>query len=426
MPGRRDIRAVCAIDVVESAYRLDGTEAEWLDRVLARARADLDTGPGVYAFTSAGDTPNIESSPVFVQQELDGEFGKRLADLDREGAAPAYQRIRSRLVSCGGLEQFFGATSDVVVTYRSLMQPTNIDDGFFLFAQDAEGTSVNLAAPSRNVVTPPPRVRGIWSKVGLHVASALRLRRKLAAKGSTRDALLDPSGRVHDAGEALKDDHNAKSVLSRAVQEMEHARSAGVRAAPEHALALWQGLVAGEWSLVEHWEREGRRYVAAYRNRPELRDPRALTQTERSLLKHLALGATNKEIAYALGLPAATVSTSVTRVLKKFRLRSRVDLAVLLAPERLSRLDLGLGDQLAVLAVDTLPRGPVADTLSSAELEVASYVTRGWSNARIAEERGVSPRTVANQLRTIFDKLDITSRSQLARLVSTSPNTKLG
>jgi DNA-binding NarL/FixJ family response regulator len=266
-------------------------------------------------------------------------------------------------------------------------------------------------------------VRGIWQKVGLHIASALRLRRKLAAHDSVRDALIDPSGKLQDAGSTVKDDATAKAALSRAVQAMEQARSASVRAAPERALALWQGLVAGEWSLIEHWESGSRRYLAAYRNPPELRDPRALTRTERSLLKYLALGATNKEIAYALGLPAGTVSASMTQIFRKLQVYRRVDLAVLLDPGRMERLDVELGGrdrELGVLAVDTRPRGDLTGALSTTELEIASYVTRGWSNARIAKERQVSLRTVANQLRAIFAKLDVTSRSQLARLVTAS------
>jgi DNA-binding CsgD family transcriptional regulator len=53
--------------------------------------------------------------------------------------------------------------------------------------------------------------------------------------------------------------------------------------------------------------------------------------------------------------------------------------------------------------------------LTVSELEITSYVARGLSNERIAAERQVSPRTVANQLRAIYAKLGVTSRSQLDR-----------
>jgi DNA-binding NarL/FixJ family response regulator len=421
MTRRRDIRAMGAIDIVEEAYRLDGSEAEWLDRLLATARPDLDTGCGVYAFTGNEDVPNLPASPVFVQQDLDPGFGARLMELNREAPKAIYDLIRMRLVTCGGLEATLGADSPVVAHFRTLMQPTGVKDGFSLFAQDAQGGSVTLSAPSRSVVEPAPRVRGIWRRVGLHAASALRLRRKLAAQEAVRDALLDPSGKLHDATGAVGDDRTARGVLVRAVQAMEEARSAEVRGSPERALSLWQGLVGGEWSLVEHWESGGRRYLAAYRNRPEIRDPRALTPSERSMVKYLALGATNKDIMYALGLPAGTVSASVTQILRKLRVKRRVDLAVVADPTRMSHLDVPLdGGELGVLAVDARPRGEAAAALSPAELEVAALVVRGLSNDEIASERQVSLRTIANQLRSIYDKLHITSRSQLARAMTST------
>ena len=287
-----------AIDIVETAYRLDGTEEEWLHRLLERVRPDLDTGCGVYAFTGDEEVPNLPASSVFVQHGSI-RFGERLMELNREAPTAIYDLIRNRVATCGGLEQILGADSPIVAHFRGLMAPTRIQDGFCLFSHDAEGGSVTLSAPSRSVVAPAPRVRGIWRRVGLHVASALRLRRKLAARETERGALLAPSGELADADDSLKDDRTARGALVSAVKAMEQARSSE-RAVPERALELWQGLVAGEWSLVEHWESDGRRYLAAYRNRPELRDPRALTAVELSILKYLALGASNKDIMYAL------------------------------------------------------------------------------------------------------------------------------
>lgn len=410
------IHALRAIDTVESAYRLEGAEAEWLDGVLAAARADLDTGCGVYAFTGNEAVPNFQASPVFAQIELDPGFAERLPEVNRKAPPEVEALLRPRLVTCGGLVQELGTTSSIVRSMREVMKPTGIKDGFSLFAKDAQGGSVSLSAPSRSVLTLAPRVRGIWRRVGLHVASALRLRRKLAEQTVVRDALLDPSGKLQDASSLVAKDRSAQAVLVRAVAAMERARSGALRGTPDRALALWQGLVAGEWSLVDHWESGGRRYLAAYRNRPELRDPRALTATECATLKYLALGATNKEICFALGLPAGTVSSSVTMILRKLGVKRRVDLAVLSDPTRMDRLDVRVADdEVGVLAVDARPRGAAVEALSVSELEVTSYVARGWSNDRIAAERQVSPRTVANQLRAIYEKLGVTSRSQLVR-----------
>ena len=420
MRRRGVLGATRAIELVDTAYRLDGTEAEWLDALLRCAREDIDTGCGVYAFTGNEDVPNLAASPVFVQQDLDEGYAARLAELNRDAPRAIFDLVRPRLVTCGSLDQALGADSPVLTHFRAVMKPTGVVDGFSIFAKDAAGGSLTLSSPSRVVLDPAPRVRGIWHRVGLHAASALRLRRRIAAQQGPRtpDALLQRSGKLAHAESDIADDAHAKSALARAVQAMEHARHADMRGSPDRALALWQGLVAGQWSLVDHWENGGRRYVAAYRNRPGLHDPRAFTETERAVLKYLTLGATNKEVSYALGLPAGTVSTSVSGILKKLRLRRRVDLALFAETSRMTRLDIAdraeTDGELSVLSVDARPQAAAAASLSPAELEVASYAIRGFSNDRIARERQVSARTIANQLRSIFEKLGVSTRSQLA------------
>ncbi len=59
-------------------------------------------------------------------------------------------------------------------------------------------------------------------------------------------------------------------------------------------------------------------------------------------------------------------------------------------------------------------RPPAWDRLSDAERAVAETLLGGWSNARIARERGVSVRTVANQVASVFRKLGVRSRAELA------------
>jgi DNA-binding NarL/FixJ family response regulator len=299
------------------------------------------------------------------------------------------------------------------------MQSAGIADGFCMFAQDARGGSVTLAAPSRAVLSPAPRVRGVWQRIGLHVVAGLRLRRRLAASSGSRDALLSPAGALEDATAAVSSDSEARQALVDAVRAMDQARRSDVRTSPDRALELWQGLVAGRWSLVDHWESGGRRYVAAYANELDGRDPRGLTTTERSVLRYLALGATNKEVSYALGLSEKTISSAVTLILKKLRVKSRVELAALLEAVPMTRFDLPLGEEsLAVLGVEVELDPAIADRLTPAERAIAELVARGWSNARIATERGVARSTVAKQLQSIYDKLGLENRSRLARAIA--------
>lgn len=69
---------------------------------------------------------------------------------------------------------------------------------------------------------------------------------------------------------------------------------------------------------------------------------------------------------------------------------------------------LGEGEYLAIRTTAPRARG-----LTAAELAVAELAAAGATNEAIAEARGVSVRTVANQLARVFDKLGVARRYQL-------------
>lgn len=103
----------------------------------------------------------------------------------------------------------------------------------------------------------------------------------------------------------------------------------------------------------------------------------------------------------------------------KLGVRSRVALV-----DRVALLARGTTTRVAadpeVVAVTASGAGDpnALDALSEAEREVARLAARGTPNAAIAKKRGVALRTVANQLASIFRKLDVSSRAELATLVS--------
>lgn len=69
------------------------------------------------------------------------------------------------------------------------------------------------------------------------------------------------------------------------------------------------------------------------------------------------------------------------------------------------------------LVVMSLPaERPSAETavLTAAEREIARLAVSGLTNAAIAKRRGGSPRTVANQLASVYRKLEVSSRAELA------------
>jgi DNA-binding NarL/FixJ family response regulator len=101
-------------------------------------------------------------------------------------------------------------------------------------------------------------------------------------------------------------------------------------APPEQLVAAVRAVAAGEELFAPTVLR---RLVATYVQQPPEGEAEAalaaLTDRERDVLREMARGLTNAEIAGALYLSPATVKTHVTRILTKLGLRDRVQAVVL-------------------------------------------------------------------------------------------------
>jgi DNA-binding CsgD family transcriptional regulator len=80
------------------------------------------------------------------------------------------------------------------------------------------------------------------------------------------------------------------------------------------------------WTLVDSFERDGRRYVLAVESPPAIPGFRLLTVREREIVRQALLGRSNKVIAYELGLAESTVRVLMARATAKVGARSRKDL----------------------------------------------------------------------------------------------------
>jgi len=142
-------------------------------------------------------------------------------------------------------------------------------------------------------------------------------------------AVLAPSGAiVHGEKDAQNPD--ARESLQRAAKAIDRARSKA-RGNEDEALDLWQGLVAGRWSLVEQFDSDARRFLIARRNDPQVTDPRALNLRERQVLAYVAMGHPAKLIAYSLGISRSSVSTARQTAMRKLGLRTTADVVRLFA-----------------------------------------------------------------------------------------------
>jgi DNA-binding CsgD family transcriptional regulator len=125
---------------------------------------------------------------------------------------------------------------------------------------------------------------------------------------------LTPAGRVEHATGIAKEP-TSRTALRDGLLRLESARRSEQEAVD--VAELWTGLCAGRWSLVEHFEKQGRRYFLAYRNDPRLAATRALTERERQVCTYSAMGHSNKLIAYSLGISISSVSKHLERARAK-------------------------------------------------------------------------------------------------------------
>ena len=190
-------------------------------------------------------------------------------------------------------------------------------------------TIASMVSPRMAVLSPllpatgslPPAVRRAWLRVVTHLNAGLRLR---ASPQPAREAVLDLSGKVHDAnGHAL--DKSARAALRQAARAIDRSRSRSV-ASVEEALALRDPLVAGQWSLVDQFDADGRHFLVACRNSVDDAEPAVLSQREDQATALAAQGYSNKRIAAVLGLSTGSVSTLLYRASRKWGAGSRTRL----------------------------------------------------------------------------------------------------
>jgi DNA-binding CsgD family transcriptional regulator len=70
------------------------------------------------------------------------------------------------------------------------------------------------------------------------------------------------------------------------------------------------------------------------------------------------------------------------------------------------------------------PEARIPPALTDAEQDIALRVFQGETTQQIARARGVSSKTIGNQLESIFRKLGVTSRAELVLFLRHVPRPK--
>jgi DNA-binding CsgD family transcriptional regulator len=399
---------------VEAIYRgLESTRpSDWLQGVLEPFEGAFGAQLGGYAhaYDLRGPSKRWTISTPIVHKAR-----KEVSDAVRVGfsvSPPAFrQRVYGQSGPAGSFSQLTGTELGDLDAVRETSERTDVRDVLFLNAANPERDGLILCAHLRRPRGPTRAELQGLTLLAAHVAAAYRILRAGFEKPIGPCAIFESDGRL--AHVATGHEPAVPRLRARLVA-IDRAR-ARMGQDPEAALEAWRALLDGRYSLFDRFESDGRRYVIASVNRPEVTDPRGLTEAEAIVAMWAARGHSEKLIAYELGVAPGTVSSLLVRAYRKLGVQSRTQLVAQFSlPERAERATLRGSD----VMIFSSPKAVVQTSgLSVAEEEVARAAAQGQRNRTIARARGVSETTVAKQLLSVYRKLGITTRAELARLL---------
>lgn len=316
--------------LLESIYALERDDESWLSEALAATRALCGSQHSYLGYFY--DASDVQAFNVWnvcaidLPPEVDEAF--RSSQLT---VSPALLRATLRSVSVGSIRR---TGMPHVAPLLAQRERVGWGDIFSINGLDPSGIGCLFTIGTRErEFAPPEREMEIYRRVAHHLATAFRCRRLLgivktphettATLGGAAEAILDNEGRfVHAEGEAAS--KVARDRIRAAATSVAALRKS--RWSVRGTLDAWRPLVGARWTLVDSFEEDGRRYVVARENQARAAQLEALTDRERQVVLHAALGFSNKEIAYTLGVSDSTVRVLMARAAGKVGVRTRAEL----------------------------------------------------------------------------------------------------
>jgi DNA-binding CsgD family transcriptional regulator len=318
-------------ELLERIYRLDTEPRQWQRDLAEGMRRRLPYGPGVLSYefdirnpkkytgvgrvVGAGDIPDFAGQTAEVHRSFDAELYRQLL----EGLGTHAATIREALAR-------LGIAPSVFTPIERFIEPLGFRDIWGVCSMNPDGLGIIFAVPLEETDGARELDRRAWTRVGVHIAAAHRLQRRIGGRGV---ALEDAEGVFRADGSEFQLGGPAieeREALRRFIRTVDKARAHDYRNGGDSTLELWEGLMRGRWSLVDHIDSDGAHFLLAIRNDPEAAAPRALSRREAQVASYAAQGHMNKEIAYELGLAVSTVASHLSKALLKLGLSSRTEL----------------------------------------------------------------------------------------------------
>jgi DNA-binding CsgD family transcriptional regulator len=321
------VRSKALPDLLDAIYRTEPNEERWAAGILEETIGFVvgaDSGTSIALETRWRDDA-IAIHEAHVQAIAgsnalwSGEFLDSYRALPPQFLERSFGRTHGSVASANiGLPSaVMSSTPQWATTWRS-----GIVDAVGLVVREPSGKGMCATVGLRTSEILKVHERRLLTKIAAHLASGFRLRRtSLTSPLDDADAVLTPNGKVLHAHELAK---NKLDSLDDGRRRRDEARK--MKHDAEKAIEIWKGLVAGRWSLVDHFDSDGKRFLLAMKNNPKVGQRADLTPRERRVTALVAMGNRDKEIAYMLGLSVASVTASLHRARTKLKVKTRGEL----------------------------------------------------------------------------------------------------
>lgn len=311
------------VGIIEAIYQLDDDASSWIGRILQSLSPWVGDGVGLFGFSYVV-SPSVEIHP--------GAFGAVGCSEDTLSVLPRAATLHDpEFIRNGYLRADLGIASAIQgwrgSEGREYAVRGGIEDVWAINGRNPGDRGCTLCINRKREGLPSLGDQRVLVRIAAHIAAAHRLRDRLqlADAAQRAEAILATDGKIqHAVGDAKAS--SSRNELCSAARSLDLVRATLRKKHPERALETWKGLVSARWTLVDHFESDGRRYILAQENQPDPASAPELSARERQVLANAALGRSNKEIAYALGLAHSTVRVLMNRAAKKLCAASRSEL----------------------------------------------------------------------------------------------------
>lgn len=299
-------------EVLGAIYRIDLSTEDWLRNL--RSIEPIDESHGYAMAIFKHRSPSEGGGWMLEAYDADERARDVLIRSTPSMQTGGSNELVPPSLLCGSQSETMGCFP-LPEPWGALYASSGCADVWGVFGRSAEGHLIALTRLMPRRARTPPRARRFWHSASIHLSTAYRLQ---SIVHRTNEAVLAPDGKILHA-EGVARDEASREALRRAARAIDQAKLK--HADPLAAIESWTAMVEGRWSLVDQFESDGRRFLVARVNEPKLSSRADLSGREQHISALAALGRSNKEIAYELGLQPTTVASYLGRARKKLGVR---------------------------------------------------------------------------------------------------------